>query len=66
MAGVLGAVVTSPPYLLGRVGILMLGSRTLFILGIILLTVGGVLRGRRGGAVKAVKIDSKLATGHPF
>lgn len=65
VAGALGAVVTSPPYLLGRVGILMLGSRTLFILGIILLTVGGVLEAGAEGAVKAVKMSSKLATGHP-
>ena len=49
VGGALGAVVCTPPYLLGRVGILMLGSHTLFILGIILLSVGGALAGRRGG-----------------
>ena len=64
MGGALGAVVTSPPYLLGRVGILLLGSHTLFILGIILLCVGGVLEAGAEGAVKAVKVSAKLVTGH--
>jgi hypothetical protein len=64
VAGALGAVVTSPPYLLGRIGILMLGSHTLFILGIILLCVGGALEAGAEGAVKAVKVSAKLVTGH--
>jgi hypothetical protein len=65
VGGALGAVVCAPPYLLGRVGILMLGSPTLFILGIILLCVGGVLEAGAEGAVKAVKVSAKLVTGHP-
>ncbi len=64
VGGALGAVVTSPPYLLGRVGILMLGSHTLFILGIILLCVGGALYAGAEGAVKAVKVSAKLVIGH--
>jgi hypothetical protein len=65
VGGALGAVVTSPPYLLGRVGILMLGwSHTLFILGIILLCVGGALEAGAEGAVKAVKVSAKLVIGH--
>ncbi|HVM64825.1 MAG TPA: hypothetical protein VMU14_08200 [Acidimicrobiales bacterium] len=65
VGGALGAVVTSPPYLLGRVGILMLGSRTFFILGIILLCVGGTLEAGAEGAVKAVKVSAKLVVeGH--
>ena len=65
VSGALGAVVCTPPYLLGRVGILMLGSHTLFILGIILLAVGGTLEAGTEGAVKAVKVSAKLVTGHP-
>ncbi len=61
VGGALGAVVTAPPYLVGRVGILMLGSHTLFILGIILLCVGGTLEAGAEGAVKAVKVSAKLA-----
>jgi hypothetical protein len=64
VGGALGAVVCAPPYLLGRVGILMLGSHTLFILGIILLCVGAVLEAGTEGAVKAVKVSAKLVTGH--
>jgi hypothetical protein len=58
-------VVCAPPYLLGRVGILMLGvPHTLFILGIILLCVGGALEAGAEGAVKAVKVSAKLVIGH--
>jgi hypothetical protein len=64
VGGALGAVVCTPPYLLGRVGILLLGSHTLFFLGIILLAVGGVLEAGTEGAVKAVKVSAKLVTGH--
>ena len=64
VGGALGAVVCTPPYLLGRVGILMLGSNTLFILGIILLSVGGTLEAGTEGAVKAIKVSAKLVTGH--
>jgi hypothetical protein len=64
VGGALGAVVCTPPYLLGRVGILMLGSHTLFVLGIILLCVGGALEAGAEGAVKAVKVSAKLVIGH--
>jgi hypothetical protein len=64
VGGALGAVVCTPPYLLGRTGILMLGSHTLFILGIIFLAVGGALEAGTEGAVKAVKVSAKLVTGH--
>jgi hypothetical protein len=64
VGGALGAVVCTPPYLLGRVGILMLGSHTLFIVGIIFLSVGGALEAGAEGAVKAVKVSAKLVTGH--
>jgi hypothetical protein len=65
VGGALGAVVCTPPYLLGRIGILMLvgWSHALFILGIILLCVGGVLEAGTEGAVKAVKVSAKLVTG---
>jgi hypothetical protein len=66
VGGALGAVVCTPPYLLGRVGILMLvgWSHALFVLGIILLCVGGVLEAGTEGAVKAVKVSAKLVIGH--
>ena len=47
VGGALGVVICTPPYLLGRVGILMLGSHTLFFLGIIFLAVGASWRPAR-------------------
>jgi hypothetical protein len=63
VGGALGAVVCTPPYLLGRVGILMLGSHTLFILGTILLFVAVIVQAGAEGAVKAIKMSAKLVTG---
>ena len=65
VGGILGAVVCSPPYLLGRIGILLLGSPTFFALGIVLLTVGLVLQAGATGAVKAIKTSAKLVAGQP-
>ena len=65
VGGALGAVVCAPPYLLGRVGILMLGSHTLFFLGIILLCVGGALEAGAEGTVKAVKVSANRRPHQP-
>ena len=68
VGGALGALVCTPPYVIGRVGILMLGSHLLFPLGIVLLLVGLVLQAGATSAVKAIKMSAKLATGrtpHP-
>jgi hypothetical protein len=64
ISGALGSVVCTPPYLLGRIGILMLGSHALLIPGIVLLTVGFTLEAGATGAVKAIKMSAKLAGGH--
>jgi hypothetical protein len=64
VGGAIGAVVCTPPYVLGRVGLLMLGSNTLFILGIIVLAVGLTLQAGATGAVKTVKMTAKLISGH--
>ena len=50
----------SPPYLLGRIGFLMLGSRTLFFLGVVLLSLGLVLEAEATSAVKVIKMSAKL------
>jgi hypothetical protein len=63
VGGVLGATVCTPPYVLGRVGILMLGSKILFIPGILFLAVGATLQAGATGAVRAIKVSAKLATG---
>ena len=63
VGGALGALICTPPYLLGRLGILLLGSHVLFVLGIILLVVGFTLQAGATGAVKAIKMSAKLAAG---
>jgi hypothetical protein len=63
VGGALGAVVCSPPYLLGRIGLLLLGSNTFFVLGIILLAVGLMLEAGATSAVKTIKMSSKLVAG---
>ena len=63
MGGAIGALVCAPPYVIGRVGLLLLGSRTLFVLGVVLMTLAATLQAAATGAVRAVKMSSKLATG---
>jgi hypothetical protein len=60
VGGAVGAVVCSPPYLLGRFGILMLGWSGLFWLGVILIVIGAALQTGVTSAVKAVKFSAKL------
>ena len=59
VGGALGVVYT-PPYVLGRVAILMLGSPSLLIPGIVLLAFGATLQAGATGAVKTVKLSAKL------
>ena len=60
LTGLLSATVCTPPYLLGRLGILMLGSSVLLIPGIVLLCVGATLQAGATGAVRAIKLGSRL------
>jgi hypothetical protein len=63
VGGAVGALVCTPPYVLGRIGIILLGSRTFFVLGVILLIVGLTLQAGATGAVKAIKVSAKLMAG---
>jgi hypothetical protein len=63
IGGTLGALVCTPPYVLGRIGILLLGSHVLFVLGVFLLALGLTLQAGATGAVKAIKMSAKLAAG---
>jgi hypothetical protein len=63
VGGAVGAVVSTPPYLLGRLGLIMLGSHALFIPGIVVLTVGLMLLAGATSAVKTVKLSAKLVSG---
>jgi hypothetical protein len=64
VGGAVGALICSPPYALGRVAILMIGSHIFFWLAIVLLAVAVVLQTGATSAVKAVKMSAKLVTGH--
>jgi hypothetical protein len=64
VGGALGALICTPPYVIGRIGILLLGSSNLiFALGVVLLAVGLTLQAGATGAVKAIKMSAKLAAG---
>jgi hypothetical protein len=60
IGGAVGAVVCSPPYMIGRLGILMLGWRYLFWPGVLLIVIGAALQTGVTSAVKAVKFSAKL------
>ena len=60
VGGAVGAVICSPPYTLGRLGILMLGWHGVFWLGVILIVIGVLLQTGVTSAVKAVKFSAKL------
>jgi hypothetical protein len=64
LSGAIGAAICTPPYVLARVGILMLGSSALLIPGIIVLAFGATLQAAATGAVKAIKLSAKLVAGH--
>lgn len=65
ISGTMGAIVSTPPYILGRLAILMLGSHWLFIPGIVLLTFAAMLQAAAAGAVKAVKLTTTLTAPPP-
>jgi hypothetical protein len=64
VGGAIGGIVCTPPYVLGRVGLLMVGSHTLFIAGCVVLAIGVTLQAGATGAVKAVKMSAKLVSGN--
>jgi hypothetical protein len=56
----LGAVVSAPAYVLGRIGLLMIGSPLLRFPGILIFLIGFTLQAGATSAVKAVKMGAKL------
>lgn len=63
VGGAIGAIICSPPYILGRIAILMIGSHTFFYLAILLLAIAVVLQTGATSAVKAVKMSAKIVAG---
>ena len=62
VGGALSMTVCTPPYLLGRLGILALGSSAVlvFILGIVAVALGVTLQAGATGAVRAIKMSATL------
>jgi hypothetical protein len=60
IGGALSATVCTPPYVLGRVGLLMLGSKVLLIPGIFVFAAGITLQAGATGAVRAIKMSASL------
>ncbi len=56
----LGAVVSTPAYVLGRIGLLMIGSPFLRFPGLLIFLLGFTLQAGATSAVKAVKMGAKL------
>ena len=68
VSGGLSMTVCTPPYLIGRLGILLLASSApvIFILGIFVLSLGVTLQAGATGAVRAIKLSGTLtAAGRP-
>jgi hypothetical protein len=63
VGGAVGAVICTPPYALGRAGLILLGSSSLFGLGLILFLIGLTLQAGATGAVKTIKMSAKLLPG---
>ena len=63
VSSVLGATVSAPPWLLGRIGLLMLGTSALLIPGIVLIAVAVPLQAGATGAVRAIKMSVSLTGG---
>lgn len=65
VSGAMSAVVCSPPYLLGRFGIVLLGVRNLFVVGLLMLIIAVPLQTGAVTATKAVKFSTRLLAGPP-
>jgi hypothetical protein len=63
VGGLLGAVVSAPGYTLGRIGILVLGVKGLFVFGVLMLAFGFAFQAGASGAIKAIKFSTSLMAG---
>ena len=64
VGGIVGVVVCSPAYALGRLGVFLLDSRRLFWLAVLVLAIGIAFQAGATGAIKAIKMSAKLVAGH--
>ena len=66
VGGAIGATVCTPPYLLGRLGILMLGSKVLLIPGIFVLAIGDHAPGGRDWGGEGDQVERESDRRAPF
>ena len=59
VSGAVGAVVCAPGYIMGRAGVLLLGTK-LTAIGAVLVSIAFCLQGGATGAINAVKVSVKL------
>lgn len=64
VGGAISVTVCTPPYALGRIGVLMLGSHALFVPGVLVLLVAVTLQAGATGAVRALKMSVSLRPGY--
>jgi hypothetical protein len=65
VGGLLGVVLATPPYVLGRIGLLMIGVPIVRIPGIAVFLVAATLQAGATSAVRAVKLGARLSAGSP-
>lgn len=63
VGGLLGVALAAPPYALGRIGLLMIGSPLLRIPGFVVFLVAATLQAGATSAVRAVKLGARLKEG---
>lgn len=62
VGGLLGVALATPPYILGRIGLLMIGSPVLRIPGFVVFLVAATLQAGATSAVRAVKLGARLGS----
>ena len=62
IVGTASAVICTPPYALGRLGVSLLNSHSLFVVGVALAVLGFALQAAAHGTVKAVDLSAKLVS----
>jgi hypothetical protein len=60
LGAALGVLVSAPPYVIGRIGLLMIGSQLLRVPGFLLFALGVTLQAGATSAVRAVKMGARL------
>lgn len=63
VGGLLGVALATPPYILGRIGLLMIGSPILRIPGFAVFLVAATLQAGATSAVRAMKLGARLGDG---